>query len=79
MYSPAVGYNKLQATHAWVRHVSEALALGLKALSVISLVTPIRETRLLATDVCRFVESFAAAAGIPGGTVFQYYLIPGIV
>jgi hypothetical protein len=34
------GY-KLQATHAWVRHVNKALALGLKALSVISLVTPL--------------------------------------
>jgi hypothetical protein len=35
-----VGY-KLQATHAWVRHVNKAVALGLKALSVISLVTPL--------------------------------------
>jgi hypothetical protein len=35
-----VGY-KLQATHAWVRHVNQALALGLKALAVISLVTPL--------------------------------------
>jgi hypothetical protein len=35
-----VGY-KLQATHAWVRHVDKAVALGLKALSVISLVTPL--------------------------------------
>jgi hypothetical protein len=34
------GY-KLQATHAWVRHVNKAVALGLKALSVISLVTPL--------------------------------------
>jgi hypothetical protein len=35
-----VGY-KLQATHAWVRHVNKALALGLKALSVISLMEPL--------------------------------------
>jgi hypothetical protein len=34
------GY-KLQATHAWVRQVNKAVALGLKALSVISLVTPL--------------------------------------
>jgi hypothetical protein len=34
------GY-KLQATHAWVRHVNKAVSLGLKALSVISLVTPL--------------------------------------
>jgi ElaB/YqjD/DUF883 family membrane-anchored ribosome-binding protein len=34
------GY-KLQATHAWVRRVNKAVALGLKALSVMSLLGPV--------------------------------------
>jgi hypothetical protein len=36
----SMGY-QLQATHAWVRRVNKAVALGLKALSVMSLLGPV--------------------------------------
>jgi hypothetical protein len=41
-----VGPTESATTRAWVRHVNKALALGLKALSVISLVTPLPLPRL---------------------------------